>query len=108
MQPLLRADILSRMLLLALFVACDPVVEGPHALAFDGSPDCATVDISSAPEASFTVEAWLRNDPDAFSDMRPIALWNEVFNLAQREDGQVIFTVGEEATMRWAQATDSR
>ncbi len=94
MQPLLRADILSRMLLLALFVACDPVVEGPHALAFDGSPDCGTVEVASALEGSFTVEAWLRGDPDAFSDMRPIVLWNEVFNLSQRDDGQVIFTVG--------------
>lgn len=94
MQPLTSADILPRMLLLALFVACDPVVEGPHALAFDGSPDCGTVDVSSPPDASFTVEAWLRGDPDAFTDLRPIALWNEVFNLSQREDGQVIFTVG--------------
>ena len=83
------------MLLLALLGACDPVVEGPHALAFDGSPDCGTVDGVTAPAASFTVEAWLRGDPDANADMRPIALWNDVFNITQRDDGQVIFTVGE-------------
>lgn len=96
MQPRSAADILLRMLLLALLTACDPVVEGPHALAFDGAPDCATIEVAEAPPASFTVELWLRGDPDAISAMRPMALWKHVFNLSQNDDEQVVFIVGDE------------
>lgn len=96
MQPPAGADILFRMLLLALLQACDPAVEGPHALAYDGSPDCATIEVGEAPPTSFTVEVWLRGDPDAFTAMRPMALWKHVFNLSENEDEQVVFIVGDE------------
>lgn len=82
------------MLLLALLQACDPVVEGPHALAYDGAPDCALADLSKDPPTSFTVEAWLRGDPEAFAAMRPLMLWHNVFELSENAEGQVIFTVG--------------
>ena len=86
------------MLLLALLQACTPVSEGPHALAFDGSPDCGIIPVSEAPPSSFTVEVWLRSDPEAFGGvMRPLALWNNVFNLSENADEQVVFIIGEEA-----------
>lgn len=96
MQPPAGADILLRMLLLALLQACDSAVEGPHALAYDGSPDCATIDVSDAPPSSFTVEVWLRGDPDAFTAMRPMVLWKHVFNLSENADEQVVFVIGDE------------
>lgn len=82
------------MLLLALLQACDSAAEGPHALAFDGAPDCALADLPDAPPTSFTVEAWLRGDPEASNAMRPYVLWHNVFELSENADGQVIFTAG--------------
>jgi hypothetical protein len=82
------------MVLLPLLLACDAAPEGPFALSFDGAPDCGTVDLSEAPPDSFTVDAWVRGDPDAFDAMRPIVLWNQVFNLSQNASGQLLFTVG--------------
>jgi len=84
------------MLLLALLQACDSAIEGPAALAFDGSPDCATIDLDDAPPASFTVEVWLRGDPDAFVAMRPYAAWRHVFNLMENGDEQVVFLIGDD------------
>ncbi len=98
MQPRAAVDILLGMLLLALFQACTTVTEGPHALAFDGSPDCGIIAVSEAPPSSFTVEVWLRSDPEAFAGvMRPLALWKNVFNLSENADEQVVFIIGEEA-----------
>ena len=82
------------MLLLALLMACDPGADGPQALAFDGAPDCATADLDDTPPTSFTVELWLRGDPEAIDDARPLVLWKDVFELAERDDGQPVFTVG--------------
>ncbi len=81
-------------LLLPIFVACDVATDGQFALSFDGAPDCATIAVSEAPPASFTVDVWMRGDPEAFVAMRPLVLWNEVFNLSQNADEQVVFTVG--------------
>jgi hypothetical protein len=82
------------MLLLALF-ACETAVEGPHALAYDGPPDCGIVEVGAAPE-SFTVEVWMRGDPTAAAQLRPFANWEGIFELSERDDGIVIFGVGEE------------
>ncbi len=82
------------MLLLALLQACATDESGPHALSFDGAPDCGTVDLTDAPPTTFTVETWLRGDPDAYDDARPFVVWRGVFELSETDNGQVIFTVG--------------
>ncbi|MSQ02750.1 MAG: LamG domain-containing protein [Myxococcales bacterium] len=98
MQPRAAVDILLGMLLLVLLEACTTVSEGPHALAFDGSPDCGIIAVSEAPPSSFTVEVWMRSDPEAFGGvMRPLSLWNNVFNLSENVDEQVVFIIGEES-----------
>lgn len=84
------------MLLLPLLLACDTAPEGPHALSFDGAPDCASIDLDEAPPSSFTVDVWVRGDPDAFDSLRPIVMWSQVFTLQQTADAQVLFTVGSD------------
>lgn len=84
------------MLLLPLLLACEPAPEGEHAISFDGAPDCASVDLDEAPPSSFTVDVWVRGDPDAFDSLRPIVMWSDVFTLQQTADAQVLFTVGAE------------
>ncbi len=82
------------MLLLPLLVACETNPEGEFALSFDGAPDCATIDLDEAPPASFTVDAWVRGDPEAYAALRPIVMWNQVFTLQQTAEDQLLFTVG--------------
>lgn len=86
------------MLLLSLLIACEVAPEGAHALSFDGAPDCATIEIDEAPPGSFTVDVWVRGDPDAFDALRPIVMWSDVFTLQQTADEQLLFTVGAEQT----------
>ncbi len=83
------------MFLLALF-ACGPVGDGKAALAFDGPPDCATIDNPGEAPTALTMEMWLRGDPDAGPQLRPLAIWSGVFELTEREDGVVSFAVGDD------------
>lgn len=81
--------------MLALLFACDPTAGGDYALAFDGPPDCGTVELSGAPPDSFTVELWMRGDADAGAQYRPMVTWPGLFQLAENESGSVTFAVGE-------------
>lgn len=86
------------MLLLSL-LACDDdkTGSGPFALGFDGPPDCVEASTGGvdAPDA-FTIELWLRADPEAGERALPIAVWTGVFNLRQEEGDSVLFAVGDE------------
>lgn len=84
------------MLMLVYLLACGETGGGEFAIAFDGPPDCGTIELSGSPPDSFTVELWMRGDTDAGDQFRPMVTWPGVFSLAERSDGILLFAVGED------------
>jgi hypothetical protein len=82
------------MVLLLLAGCAEESVAGPHALGFDGSPDCAQAEVAGDPPAAFTVEAWVRGDPSAVETALPFVNLAGVFDLGQDDQGIVRFSVG--------------
>lgn len=84
------------MLVLVSLLGCADDGDGDFALAFDGPPDCGTIELEGSPPDSFTIELWMRGDTDAGDQFRPFVTWPGVFSLAERSDGIVVFSVGED------------
>lgn len=84
------------MLLLPFLFGCDPEEGGSFALAFDGPPDCGTIAVEGEGPDSFTIELWMRGDSDAGAQRRPMVMWKGIFDLSERDDGIVVFGVGED------------
>ena len=89
----------SSILLTFLGAACaggadtGPAPEGPHAIAFDGGPSCASAEpaIGSLPDA-FTFEAWVKADPGVDYAGHPFIVWDGVAALWQTEDGFLVMS----------------
>lgn len=82
------------MLLLTLLACDDAKVEGPFALGFDGAPDCMQAELPGELSSAFTVEVWVRGDPDQSDRDRPLANIDGVFELEESLQGAVRFGVG--------------
>lgn len=84
-------------MLLLTSLACAPdAASGPFALAFDGGEDCAAAELAeAAPPEAFTVEAWIRGEPEPADRARPVVTWKGVFALGEAFGGDTVFSVGD-------------
>ncbi|MDP2315546.1 MAG: LamG domain-containing protein [Pseudomonadota bacterium] len=87
------------MLILTL-LACGPeAVSGPFALAYDGGEDCVEVDMGDlTPTETFTVDAWIRGEPEPADRARPVVSWPGAFTIGEVFGGDTAFSVGDATT----------